>query len=225
MEDPKKIIGAFERSASSYEDWYSKPMGVYAFKSELDGLKTLLPISGVGLDIGAGTGIFAEHLSTVERTIICLDPSYNMTEKAADRGLTVILAVAENIPLRSGIIDFAYLVTVLEFVPNPQDMLNSVSTVLKEDAPLILAFINRDSVWGKLYTRRSENEESVFHFSRLYSLAEVCQFLRDSGYIVDKIVGTLTSPPDKPSDEIGLTSDTSKAGVILIKARKNVPKS
>ncbi|MBS7630266.1 methyltransferase domain-containing protein [Candidatus Bathyarchaeota archaeon] len=221
MEDLRRIIRAFERSASSYDDWYGKPVGVYAFKSELNGLRSLLPISGIGLDIGAGTGIFAEHLSTVERIIICLDPSSNMIEKAANRGLVVILATAENIPLRSGILDFAYMVTVLEFVPNSQDVLNSINPVLKEDASLVSVFINRESAWGSLYSKRAENEESIFHFSRLYTLAEVCRFLHESGYDIEKIVGTLTSPPDKPSDEIDLTSDTSKAGVILLKARKN----
>jgi len=221
LENPRKVVGVFERSADSYDGWYNKPMGVYALKSELNGLERLLPVSGIGVDIGAGTGIFAEQLSTLERTIVCLDPSPKMLGKALDRGLAVVLGTVENMPLRHGVMDFAYMVTVIEFLSNPQEALESVSHVLKEDASLVLVFINRESAWGELYSKHAEKEDSIFHFSRLYKLREVCQFLHDAGYYPESIVGALTSPPDKPSDEIDLRSDTSSAGIILIKARKN----
>jgi len=39
----KDIIGSFNRSAATYEDWYKTPLGEYVFRTELKGLEALLP--------------------------------------------------------------------------------------------------------------------------------------------------------------------------------------
>ncbi|HDJ21628.1 MAG TPA: class I SAM-dependent methyltransferase [Candidatus Bathyarchaeota archaeon] len=87
MKSTREIIEIFENASASYDEWYGKPVGVYAFRSELVGLEALLPHSGLGIDIGAGTGIFAKYLSTDERSIVCLDPSSGMLKEAKKRGI------------------------------------------------------------------------------------------------------------------------------------------
>ena len=225
MENNRTIIGVFEKSAATYDDWYDKPIGVYAFRSELNGLITLLPPSGVGVDVGAGTGIFAKHLSSEGRTVICLDPSSKMLEKAVERNLMAVLATAEDIPLRHRSVDFAYMVTVIEFLPDPLKALRSIGSVIRPDTPLVIIFINRESAWGELYSKRAEGGDLIFSHSRLYNLVEIRRALKETGYEPMEIVGTLTASPDEPSNEINLAPATPGAGIIMIKARRRAPQN
>jgi len=216
----RRIRKVFEEAAASYDDWYSRPIGVYAFRSELRGLEALLPSSGVGVDVGAGTGVFAEHLSTEERSLVCLDLSPNMLREAGRRRLPSILASAESLPLRRECLGFAYMVTVLEFLPNPLKALQSVGAVLKDDAPLVILMINRDSPWGDHYAKLAEKGHPIFSNARLYTLDEVSSLLEKAGYEIAETAGTLTAPPDGPEQECKLVPFRRGVGVILVKARK-----
>jgi ubiquinone/menaquinone biosynthesis C-methylase UbiE len=216
-----EIVNIFEKAASSYNEWYRKPMGVYAFQSELKGLESVIPHSGIGCDIGAGTGIFAKNLLREERIVLCLDLSSMMLKEAKKENLPSILAPIEALPLRTRSLDFAYMITVIEFLTNPIKALLSIRYALKHDAPLIIEFINRDSPWGEMYSKKAEEADPIFRNARLYTLKEICLLLDRAGYVTLDILGTLTSPPDKPSERIDLTSVGSNSGVIIIKAKNS----
>jgi SAM-dependent methyltransferase len=216
------IIEVFEKAATSYDEWYSRPMGVYAFRSELLGLETLLPSSGVGIDAGAGTGIFARYLSTEERNIICLEPSQAMLREARKRNVNAILSTAEASPIRR-ILNFAYMVTVLEFLPDPLKALSSLGKTLREDAPLVVLIINRDSPWGEHYSKLAEKGNPIFSRARFYTQHEVSSLLKKAGYELEESIGTLTASPDEPEKKITLVPIQNKVGVILIKAKLKTP--
>ncbi len=216
----REIINVFEEASSSYDDWYHKPKGVYAFHSELMGLKALLPPSGVGIDIGSGTGIFAEHLTTDERCVICMDPSPGMLDKVKKRGLPAIRATVEALPLRYGRLQFAYMVTVMEFLRNPLRALCSIGEILKEDAPLVTLLINRESPWGEQYSKLAEKGDPIFSHARLFTLNEASCILKKSGFHVEESIGTLTASPDEPKEEYKLVPIKRGVGVILIKAKQ-----
>ena len=215
-------IKAFDRAAASYEDWYRQPMGAYVLSSELRGLEALLPSSGLGAEMGAGTGIFAEHLASEGRPVVCIDPSPGMLEQAARKGLQSILATAEGCPLRPGCLDFAYMVTALEFLPDPIAALRSIGAALKEDAPLVTLTINRQSAWGRLYAKLAEGGDPIFSHARLYTAEEVHAYLRNAGYETLETLGTLTAAPGEVESETKLVPAGPDAGVILVKARKKV---
>jgi SAM-dependent methyltransferase len=222
MRITREIIEIFENAAASYDKWYGRPIGVYAFRSELIGLEALLPQRGVGVDIGAGTGIFAKCVSTDERSVVCLDPSPGMLQEAKKRGLPSIIAVAEASPIRHGSIDFAYMVTVLEFLPEPLKALYSVGGILREDAPLVILLINRDSSWGEHYSRLAERGDQIFSRAKLYTLGEVSSLLKKAGFEPAESMGTLTASPDEPVEEYQLFPNRRGVGVILIKAKKHL---
>jgi ubiquinone/menaquinone biosynthesis C-methylase UbiE len=219
-ESVRLVTGVFDKAAKSYDNWYLNSIGMYAFRSELMGLEALLPPSGLGVDIGAGTGIFAAHLSTAERDVVCIDPSPGMLMMAHKRGLPAILATAESLPMKIGSLDFAYAVTVIEFLADPVKALHSISVILKEDAFLVLLFINRKSRWGEQYSKQAEEEDPIFSHSKLYTEEEVSSLLEKAGFEPLKTMGTLTAPPDEPIEEYKLVSVKEDVGVILIKARK-----
>jgi ubiquinone/menaquinone biosynthesis C-methylase UbiE len=214
------VTGIFDNAAKSYDNWYMSSIGKYAFHSELMGLEALLPYSGLGVDIGAGTGIFADHLSKAERDVVCIDPSPEMLRMTRKRGLQAIMATAESLPIKIGSLDYAYMVAVIEFLTDPVEALHSISVILKEGAFLVLLFINRKSRWGEQYSKQAEEGDPIFSHARFYTGEEVSSLVEKAGFEPLKMMGTLTAPPNEPIEEYKLVSVREGVGVILIKARK-----
>jgi hypothetical protein len=85
-------ISPFEKYAEQYEDWFEKNRWVY--EAELRAVKAMLPPGGHGVEIGVGTGRFAEPLGIK----IGVEPSKRMREIAQKRGIKVLDGVAEKLP-------------------------------------------------------------------------------------------------------------------------------
>jgi SAM-dependent methyltransferase len=213
-----RTIKAFDEAAGFYDRWYRHPQGLQVFQAELRALERVLPGIGVGVEVGGGTGIFSEHLATMGRRIINVDPSAEMLAQARRRKQPSILAAGEGLPLRQGCLDFAFFVTVLEFLEDPANVFREVSGASKNDAPLALLFINRESPWGELYNRIGAEGDPVFQHANLYVYGEVEEVLEASGYEVVEAFGTLNSGPRDQrvgSDFVPVGRD---AGVVIIKA-------
>lgn len=210
-------IEAFNIAASTYDDWYKHPQGIQIFNAEKNALDKILPEKGLGVEIGSGTGAFAEDLAKYNRAIICIDPSVGMTDRAKKRGLICILGVGDNLPLRKGIIDFIYMVTVIEFIPNPMSIFRETQEVARE-GPLLILFINSESSWGDLYREIGRRGDPVFKHARLYTLDDVTKVLQKSNYKVTKSFGTLNSNPKDQRVNTELVDPSEKSGVILVKA-------
>jgi ubiquinone/menaquinone biosynthesis C-methylase UbiE len=215
-----EIIDAFNDVAPFYEEWYEEPMGAQVLEAELRGLEEFLPDSGLGVEVGAGTGVFAKRLSTHMREIVCVDPSPEMLMRAAEKDLHTVLCVGEDMPFRIGSFDFTYLVAVLEFLSDPMEVLGSIKEAMKTETPLVTLTINRSSPWGSYYTMLAENGDPVFSHACLYDMDEVREFLRRSGFIVVDALSTLSDPPSAKDVGVGLVTADPEAGVVLIKSLK-----
>ena len=117
----KKInpnIDLFNKYAEEYDEWYDKNKTIY--KLELEVIKKFIPKSDkekpekkkIGLEIGVGTGRFAEPLG-IEYG---LEPSKSMAEIAKKRGIKVYEGVAENIPFNDESFDYVLMTTTLCFL-------------------------------------------------------------------------------------------------------------
>ena len=214
----REAVKAFDQVAGFYNDWYSHPQGRQVFEAEQRALESLVPGSGLGLEVGAGTGVFAESLTDEDRTIICLDPSGAMLAKARERKMPAIMGVCENIPVTEGAVGFVYMVTTLEFLEYPVAALKQVRGTTKKDAPLVIMFINADSVWGSLYRQIGAKGDPVFRYARLHSLSEVHEILVKAGYVIQECVGTLTTGPDELDVGGELKEPGPETGVIVVRA-------
>jgi len=85
-------ISSFEKYAGQYEDWFVKNRWVY--EAELRAVKAMLPLGGNGVEVGVGTGRFAEPLGIK----IGVEPSKRMRQIAQKRGIRVLDGVAEELP-------------------------------------------------------------------------------------------------------------------------------
>ena len=159
-----------------YEEWFTHHQAAY--HSELLAIRALLPWQGMGLDIGVGTGRFAVPLG-VE---VVIDPSKEMLAYAVERGISGVQGIAEALPFKDAVFDYALVVTTICFVDDPKAMLTETHRVLKSGAPLVIGFIDRTSRLGQQY--RAHQDESVFYSeARFYSALEVEGLLVDSGFV------------------------------------------
>ena len=212
------IIRAFDLVAVTYDDWYNHPQGRQVFDAELKAVEMHIPKEGIGLELGAGTGIFAEQLTGVRRTVVCLDPSGEMLKKATERGMASVLGVGEALPLRVGVLDFTYMVTVLEFLEDPAAVLGEIRETAKGGAELTLLFINSESSWADLYRDIGSKGDQDFRHAKLYTMAEVEALMTVSGYRVTERAGTLTTQPMETEVEGAITEPSSENGVIVLMA-------
>jgi len=210
-------IKAFNVDAESYDIWYKHPQGKQVFDAEKNAVNHMIPKQGIGVEIGAGTGVFAESLTTEERTILCLDPSVEMIKKAKERELPCILGVGDSIPLRK-LIDFGYMITVLEFLNEPIKLFKEVRENSKENHVFSILFINTESSWGDLYRDIGAKGDPVFQHARFYSLEDVSMMLEEVGYRISDAKGTLNSDPMKQEVDVDLVEPSKQSGVIIVKA-------
>ncbi|RLI03217.1 hypothetical protein DRO31_02300 [Candidatus Bathyarchaeota archaeon] len=210
-------IKAFNVVAESYDIWYKHPQGKQVFDAEKNAVNHMIPKQGIGVEIGAGTGVFAESLTTEERTILCLDPSVEMIKKAKERELPCILGVGDSIPLRK-LIDFGYMITVLEFLNEPIKLFKEVRENSKENHVFSILFINTESNWGDLYRDIGAKGDPVFQHARFYTLEDVSMMLEEVGYRISDAKGTLNSDPMKQEVDVDLVEPSKQSGVIIVKA-------
>ncbi|QOJ79369.1 class I SAM-dependent methyltransferase [Infirmifilum lucidum] len=214
----EEVIRVFSENAEAYDSWYRTDAGKVVLEAEAKLLETYLP-EGTGIDVGAGTGVFAEKLSR-NREIVCLDPSESMLRLARERCMHSIVGVGEYPPLRSRSVDFAYMVTVVEFLEDPSSIFKAIGSLLKEKGVLVVLSIERESPWGRLYMRlAAERADPVLSKARFYTRREVEEILLASGFAVRGRASTLdyeplTVPEGEPRRYI--EEECSECGVFLI---------
>lgn len=163
--------GAYDRHADLYDDWFSRNR--FAYGSELQAVRLLLPRAGTGVEIGVGTGRFAGKLGIP----LGVEPSRSMGKIARGRGISVVGGRAEALPFRSGLFDYALMVTVLCFFDDAEGSLLETHRVLKPSGSLVVAFIDRGSPLGKMYDDR-KSETVYYRDATLYSAGEVAELLK-----------------------------------------------
>ena len=107
----------FDKHCKKYDAWYDKHK--FAFLSELDAIRKVLPRNEKGLEIGVGTGRFASRLGIKYG----VDPSENMLKIAKKRGIDVHRAQGERLPFDSSTLDYITIIITLCFVKDPVEVL------------------------------------------------------------------------------------------------------
>ena len=103
-------ISVFDRFAREYDDWFVENSSAYL--SEVEAIRRFIPDTGLGVEIGAGTG----RSSTPFGIKIGIEPAKGMARIAQSLGLHIIRALAENLPFKDESIDYILMVTVICFL-------------------------------------------------------------------------------------------------------------
>jgi len=167
-------ITPFEQHVEQYEAWFREYRPVY--ESEIAALRLLLP-AGRGVEIGVGSGLFAEPLGIGEG----VEPSPRMRERAAQRGIQVMEGVAEALPLPDATYDFALMVTAICFVDDIAAAFAEIARILKPGGHVVIGFVDASSPLGRLYEQIKE-EDVFYREATFYSVDEVGTLLQQAGF-------------------------------------------
>ncbi|MFO7841335.1 MAG: class I SAM-dependent methyltransferase [Fidelibacterota bacterium] len=175
----------FDRYSDAYDTWFDEHAGIYA--SELETIRRLLPSrSFQGLEVGAGSGKFAAPLGI--RTGV--EPSQKMAAKARDLGIKIVNGVAEDLPFSDASFDLVLMITTVCFVDDPVLAFGEVWRVLRTGGCFIVGFVDKESVLGQRYMRRS-GQSRFYAEARFFSTREILDLLAGSGFHIKEKYQTL----------------------------------
>lgn len=201
----------FDIFTDEYENWFKE--NELIFQSELLALKQVIPVGKEGVEIGIGSGIFAEKLDIK----FGIDPSEKMLNYATQRNLKVKKGFAENLPYPDNSFDFAAFITSICFVDNPEKAIKEAHRIIKDKGDIIIAFIDKESWLGK--SLELEKKDSKFYrHAKFYSVNELTSMIVNSHFEITEFVQTLTEInlkiPEIPMKGHG------KGSFVVIKGRK-----
>ncbi len=206
-------VEPFERYTEEYEEWFERNKFVYL--SEIKAIKSQLPKTGNGLEIGVGSGRFAAPLNIK----LGVEPSRKMGEIARRRGIEVLDGIAEALPFDNMQFDFALMVTTICFLNDVETAFNEAYRVLKPDGYLIIGFVDKNSPLGKLY--QSHKEESLFYkVARFYSVEEVIFYLKKTGFKNFTFTQTVFNSLAEIEDVEPVKEGYGEGSFVVIKAKK-----
>ena len=166
---------SFNDNAEEYDRWFDRNTQIY--QTEIEALRRFVPNKGFGLEIGVGTGRFSIPLGIA----IGVDPAAAMARIAKTKNVSVVLAEGEHLPFREGQFDFALMVTVICFVKNVPQLLREARRVLKKGGRIVIGFVDRESVLGRLYESRKDTRK-FYQEAHFFSVPEVTAMVQKAGF-------------------------------------------
>lgn len=165
-------VDYFDGHVLKYDRWYDRYPEI--FTKEVKFLKDVANIKHPAVEIGVGTGRFAKEL----RVDFGIDPAFNMLKLAKEKGLDVICGAGENLPLESDFFSTVLMIITIEFVSDPEKVLEESRRVLRQDGNLVIAFIESDSDLGSGYQRKG----GFYASAKFFTEKKLIGMIKDIGY-------------------------------------------
>lgn len=210
-------MNPFDRLTQRYDQWFDTTRGRVIFEAEVGCLQDVIrDRTGRWLEVGVGTGRFAEALHVAEG----VDPSRPMLRVAQQRGIRVRPGPGEALPYPDGAFHGVLMVVTVCFLADPARAFGECFRVLREDGCLALGFVPADSPWGKLYARRGRKGHPFYAAARFYTCPQVLALCAAAGFALDRAVSCLLAPPGKPVDSALEEGIVAGAGFVGMRFRK-----
>lgn len=173
-------MNSFDYTATKYEQWFQKNHEL--FKSELKAIQKLIEEDlGEALEIGVGTGVFAEALNIKEG----IEPSKEMAKYAVARGINVTISGIEEFKTEKKY-NSIFMITVDPFVKNLEQVFTKIHNMLTNSGCIYLVILDRESPLGKIYNDNKEQDEN-YKYAKFHSFDEVNKMLLKQ-FTVEKVV-------------------------------------
>lgn len=200
----------FNEQANDYDAWFEKHPDLYL--AELEAIRSFIPASGSGVEIGVGTGRFAAPLGIS----IGVEPALRMAELAQQRGITVVEGVAEALPFTDDSFDFAVMVTVVCFLDDVDRAFREACRILKPQGTLVIGFIDRESELGQRYSQKKK-QSRFYRGAIFYSASELEALLTKAGF--SAFVYRQTLMPEETTDPT-VREGHGSGGFVVLQAHK-----
>lgn len=208
----------FDTLTDKYDEWFEKYPGKVLYKNELLAVKKALKNAPKPwCEIGIGTGRFASKLGVK----LGIDPSMESLKLAAKRGIKVIQAKAEALPLATSSMGTVLLIVTICFIDNPEEAFKECFRVLKPGGLLIAGLVPAQSSWGKFYTKKKSEGHPFYKVAKFYTPKQVEKLLKESGFEPEGGFSTIfESPTDPHKIQKPVNGIFSEAGFVVIRGRK-----
>jgi SAM-dependent methyltransferase len=206
-------IEAFEKHTARYEAWFE--IHQFAYQSELLAVRKLLPVDGRGLEIGVGSGKFAEPLGIT----LGIEPSPKMSRLAQQRKISVVQGVAEMLPFHDAQFDYAVMITAICFLDDINASMNEACRILKPAGTFIIGFVDRESSLGLTY-QRHQHENVFYKDANFFSVDEIVSFLIKAGFVEFNFKQTIFHSLNNITDVESVKDGYGEGAFVVIKALK-----
>ncbi len=206
-------IESFDKNVGQYEQWFVEHP--FAYVSEIHAVRSLLPTTGEGIEIGVGTGRFATPLGIRKG----LEPSKAMAALAKKKGIDVIHGMAEKIPCEDESFDFALMVTTVCFLDDIDLAFREVRRILKPGGLFLIGFVDRESALGKEYLHRKD-KSAFYGDATFYSVAELESHLVRAGFGAFAFCQTLFGSLENMTEVDPVREGHGKGSFVAIRGRK-----
>jgi SAM-dependent methyltransferase len=187
------ITSPFDLYTEAYDAWFDACP--WAFLSEVEALRHFMPPKGEFLEVGVGTGRFAQALG-IQRGV---DPSPSMRAWSQRRGIEAVEGVAEALPFEDGRFDAVVMVTTLCFLDDAEVALAESKRVLKPGGRFIAGFVDARSDLGRSYQER-RGESRFCGGARFWNVPDFTGAILRAGFVAPLIAQTLFRPMDSMRD-------------------------
>ena len=167
--------------AVSVDKWFKEPHN--SFVAELENrlmLDMLKPMRGCSvLDIGCGTGISLVAFLNAGLEVSGLDPSPYMLDiaaKSVTNRVDLHRGFAEDLPFDDNHFNYACINTTLEFVENPQKVIEEACRVAKDR--IFIGVLNRYAIKCIQLRLKGMFTESVYKHAHFFSIWELKRIIR-----------------------------------------------
>lgn len=211
-------IKPFNEKFHRYDAWYDKFPGEKLFKIELNCLKRLVPDPGFSIEIGVGTGRFAEKLGIK----FGLDPAINPLRIAKSRGIKVIQGDGRLTPFRAKTFNTAFLIVTVCFADNPILLIKEAYRILKPGGRIVLGLVPRISKWGEYYLKLKATGHFFYKYADFFTIEEISSMLKKSGFDHPTGLSTLFGTPPNGDDKEFIVDELREdAGFVCITSKKS----
>jgi SAM-dependent methyltransferase len=201
----------FQTHTDQYEAWFESFEAAY--QSEVDALTELRAPASRSLEVGVGTGRFAEPLD-IEYGV---EPAPEMLARALDRGIEGMRGVGEHLPIQSNSVDLVLMVTAVCFFEDLQAALDEAHRVLRPGSQILLGYIDRESRVGKQY-QAIKDENPFYREATFLTTAELREGLVQAGFDNFRTRQTIFSMPDELSEPDPVREGTGEGSFVALSA-------
>jgi SAM-dependent methyltransferase len=204
---------AFDENAKAYDDWFEDHKSFY--ESELEAIRSNIPTTGKGIEIGVGTGRFAEPLGIK----VGIEPSPTMRAIARERGINAIDGVAEKLPIESETFDYVLFVTTICFLDSLNQAFSEAFRILKPKGIVVIGFIEKESTLGRIYQQRKA-ERRFYREANFHTVGEIIRVLETTGLTDFSFVQTLFSEEGETGAVQPLKEGYGDGAFVVVRAKK-----
>ena len=142
--DKRRVKRRYDLTSEMYEGLYAEEQKA-KYKAALENLEFA---GGVVLDLGCGSGLLFNEVSSQSKMIVGLDISGKLLLKAKDQAdkskkVFVLQADADHLPFKDASFDVIFAFTVLQNLPKPDVTLKELERVNKRGGRIVVTGLKK----------------------------------------------------------------------------------